>query len=110
MVDLRVPLDGGAVPEAHCLVCATSFAATHLVLAVGTLAASLSRALQVPFGEVPGVHYVALEVTKPMKWHPVTCSETQRDILDGSKKPEVDGSTPSLTTAEAPHSGGFPGS
>ncbi len=23
-----------------------------------------------------GIHYVALEVTNPMKWHPVTCTET----------------------------------
>lgn len=49
-------------------------------------------ALQVPFGEFTGFHYVALDVTNP-KWHPVTCSETQRDILYGSEKPEVDGST-----------------
>jgi hypothetical protein len=56
----------------------------------------------VPFGEFTGFHYVALEFTNPMKWHPVTCSETWRDILYGSEKPEVDGSTPSLTTTEIP--------
>jgi hypothetical protein len=55
----------------------------------------------VPFGEFSGLHYVALGFTNPMKWNPVTRSETYRDILCGSEKPEVDGSTPSLTTRNA---------
>jgi hypothetical protein len=39
-------------------------------------ATSLPGALRVPFGEFTGFRYVALEFTNPMKWHPVTCTET----------------------------------
>ena len=41
-----------------------------------------------------------------MKWHPVTCTDPWRDMLYGSEKPEVDGSTPSLTTTEIPCAAG----
>ena len=34
----------------------------------------------------------------PMKWDLPTGTETQRDMADGSEKPEVDGSTPSHRT------------
>lgn len=39
-------------------------------------ATSLPGALQVPFGEFTGFHYVALGVTNPTKWHPPTPTET----------------------------------
>ncbi|MDJ0924642.1 MAG: hypothetical protein QNJ77_08775 [Acidimicrobiia bacterium] len=43
-----------------------------------------------PDGEFTGVHYVALGVTNPTKWDPLTSTETCRDILDGSEKPSAD--------------------
>jgi hypothetical protein len=36
----------------------------------------LTGALQVPFGDFTQFHYVALDVTNPMKWRPVTPTET----------------------------------
>jgi hypothetical protein len=41
-----------------------------------TPANSLPGAPQVPFGGFTGFHYVALDVTNPMKWHAVTPTET----------------------------------
>ena len=65
----------------QCLAHGSSSARHHSLQQTSILAAkhpatSLLGALQVPFGEFTGVHYVALEFTNPMKWHPVTCTET----------------------------------
>jgi hypothetical protein len=59
-------------------------------------------ALQVPFGEPTRSQYIPVRLTNPAKWDLLGRSETYRDIHYGSEKPEVDGSTPSLTTTEIP--------
>jgi hypothetical protein len=52
----------------------------------------------VPFGEPTTSQYIPVRFTNPRKWDLLERTETYRDIRYGSEKPEVDGSTPSLTT------------
>ncbi len=68
------------------------------MLAAKHPATSLPGALQVPFGEPTTSQYIPVRLTNPAKWDVARCTETKRDIHYGSEKPEVDGSTPSLTT------------
>jgi hypothetical protein len=52
----------------------------------------------VPFGEFTGFQYIALGVTNPTKWHPVTRPGTKRDLHYGSEEPEVGSSNLPPTT------------
>ena len=55
-----------------------------------------------PFGELTGSHYVPVRLTNPLILALLGCTETCRNVLYGSEKPEVGSSTLPLTTTWDP--------